>query len=61
VQEMERKEHWDSFFDCSKYFWVNTSDIGKDQIDSNYSLWLHNPDNFFVCFAKWLEVLNEQT
>ncbi len=58
VQEMERKGDWEDFiYYCPSFIW---SVLGEEQMTkSNFILWLFNPNNFWNCFAKWLEVRND--
>lgn len=50
VQEMERKGEWKEFYYLSEE--NNFVDIYNRP---DVFTWLMNPDNFFYCFAKWLE------
>ena len=54
VQEMERRGDWLEF---SRNAWQDFGSIGVTY--SQFILWLFNPDNFFTCFGKFLEVRNE--
>ncbi len=54
VQEMERKGHSEEFDDFYQDEWLEHGGSCK-----SYTLWSTNPDNFFTCMAKWLEVRNE--
>ena len=50
VQEMGRRGDWGDFLD--------TITVDKDK-NYQFVFWFYNPDNFFNCMAKWLEVRNE--
>lgn len=51
VQEMERKDESESFDDFYQDEWLEHGGNCP-----SFTLWASNPDNFFNCMAKWLEV-----
>ena len=53
VQEMARKADIKDF-----YYFIDDVICNKYYI-YEYPFWIMNPDNFFNCMAKWLEVKNE--